>query len=194
MATAHMFVDYQNLHMSAHEQFARFHEPVYQSLVHPAKFADRVAAVWASESGETLVVDEIHVFRGLPDPRKQGTLNSKVSRHHSTWKRDGRVQIHTRPLRYPREWPDEKAQEKGIDVMLALGIVRCAIAGDCDRIIVVSRDTDLLPAVEMAEVERPGSIILATWDGSSILRPSATVPTIQLSQQEFNRSRDTTHY
>ncbi len=180
MATAHMFVDYQNLHMSAHEQFARFHEPVYQSLVHPAKFADRVAAVWASESGETLVVDEIHVFRGLPDPRKQGTLNSKVSRHHSTWKRDGRVQIHTRPLRYPREWPDEKAQEKGIDVMLALGIVRCAIAGDC--------------AVEMAEVERPGSIILATGDGSSILRPSATVPTIQLSQQEFNRSRDTTHY
>ena len=43
MATAHMFIDYQNLHMSAHEQFARFHEPVYQSLVHPAKFADRVA-------------------------------------------------------------------------------------------------------------------------------------------------------
>jgi len=194
VVTARVFIDYQNLHMTAWEQFSRYGEAKHDYLVHPVKFAERVAATWQADRGETLDVEKIALYRGLPDPRKERQMNSRVSRQHAAWKRDSRVEVNARPLRYPRDWPNERAQEKGVDVMLALAVVRCAISQSCDRIVVVTRDTDILPAIEMAEAEHPGSIIIATWDGSSILRPNVSVPTLRLNQQEFNRSRDTTTY
>jgi uncharacterized LabA/DUF88 family protein len=195
MATAHMFVDYQNLHLTAWECFSRYGTPVHESLIHPAKFADRVAASWAAVNGAALDIQHIGIYRGLPDSRKESRQNSRVNKQHANWKRDTRVQVKARPLRYPRDWPDEKAQEKGVDVMLALDVVRCSLANSCDYIIVVTRDTDILPAIEMAEVEKPGAIIIATWDGSSsILRANPPVPTLRLGIQDYNRSRDTTHY
>lgn len=53
-----------------------------------------------------------------------------------------------RPLRYPRGWPAEDPEEKGIDVQLALGMVEAIVGDTCDVAIMFSRDTDLLPAVE----------------------------------------------
>ncbi|HWI29865.1 MAG TPA: NYN domain-containing protein [Microbacterium sp.] len=194
MATAHVFVDYQNVHLSAFECFARYHEAKHDYLVHPARFADQVCAAWTTQHGEELTAEKITMYRGLPDPRKEGKANSRVLRQHSMWKRDTRVVVETRPLRYPRDWPDTRAQEKGVDVMMALAIVRCALAKSCDRIIVATRDTDMLPAIEMAEVENPGSIVIATWDGNSVLRTTPPVPTVQLGQQAFNKSRDTNIY
>jgi len=113
-----------------------------------------------------------------------------VSRHHNSWERDTRVKINARPLRYPRDWPNERAQEKGVDVMLALGMVRCALDATCDRVIIASRDTDLLPAIEMCEAERPGCTIIATWETGSALRPEGGVDTLHMNRQAYNRSRD----
>ncbi len=58
--------------------------------------------------------------------------------------------MHNRPLRYPYRWPDVPAREKGVDVMLAIYFVGAAIEAHADTLIIASRDTDLLPAVEMA--------------------------------------------
>ncbi len=53
-----------------------------------------------------------------------------------------------RSLRYPRNWPNERPQEKGIDVQLAVDLVRGYVAQEFDIGIVASTDTDLLPAIE----------------------------------------------
>jgi len=63
-----------------------------------------------------------------------------------------RIHVTTRPLRYRTEAAfdengDEKeisvAQEKGIDVRLALDVVRCAIKGQYDVAVIYSQDQDL---------------------------------------------------
>ena len=47
------------------------------------------------------------------------------------WEKAG-VVVTWRTLRYPQEWPDAKPEEKGIDVALAIDLVRLAIDGEYD--------------------------------------------------------------
>jgi NYN domain len=58
------------------------------------------------------------------------------------------VTVVQRPLRYPKAWPTEKAQEKGVDVALAVDFVMLAVPRAYDVGILVSTDTDLIPALE----------------------------------------------
>lgn len=53
-----------------------------------------------------------------------------------------------RTLRYPRDWPQVKPEEKGIDVALAVDFVTMAVRGEYDVGILMSTDTDLKPALE----------------------------------------------
>lgn len=78
--------------------------------------------------------------------------------------------MHTRPLRYPRTWPNNKAKEKGVDVMLAGEFVRAAIEGGVDVLVMASRDTDLVPALEMARDLGRVQIEVVTWQGCGRLR------------------------
>jgi uncharacterized LabA/DUF88 family protein len=78
--------------------------------------------------------------------------------------------------------------------MLALGLVRAALTDDFARIIVATRDTDLLPAVEMAEDEKPSSVILAAWDGQSALKLGLPLAGVSMGSSEYNKSRDTSDY
>jgi uncharacterized LabA/DUF88 family protein len=61
--------------------------------------------------------------------------------------RDLRVTVVRRQLRYPKSWPVEPAQEKGIDVALAVDFVRLACENAYDVDILFSRDADLVPAL-----------------------------------------------
>ncbi len=60
----------------------------------------------------------------------------------------GIVAYHLRPLRYPQGWPRVKAQEKGVDVELAVDYVSMAARGDYDTAVLFSTDSDLRPALE----------------------------------------------
>ncbi len=53
-----------------------------------------------------------------------------------------------RPLRYPGDWPRSKAEQKGVDVALAVDLVFGAARTSFDVAIVASTDTDLVPALE----------------------------------------------
>ena len=68
---------------------------------------------------------------------------------------DNGVRFVTRTLKYPKNWPGERAREKVIDVRLAIDTV--TLAHEYDVAIVASRDTDLSPAVEhVATNLKPG--------------------------------------
>ena len=58
------------------------------------------------------------------------------------------MKVIQRTLRYPSDWPSRKAQEKGIDVALAVDFVMMAVAEEYDVGVLMSTDTDLKPALE----------------------------------------------
>ena len=61
-----------------------------------------------------------------------------------------------RDLRYPPDRPRRAAQEKGIDVALAVDFVMTVARSECDVGILFSSDTDLAPALEAVIALRPG--------------------------------------
>lgn len=93
-------------------------------------------------------------------------------RQVAAWKRTGEawkpggVEVVTRDLRYPGDWPKSKAEEKGIDVALAIDAVSMAINGQLDVAILATTDTDQRPVLEAFHglpMEKPPIIEVATW-------------------------------
>ncbi|OHV35623.1 NYN domain-containing protein [Pseudofrankia sp. EUN1h] len=103
-----------------------------------------------------------------------------------------------RQLRYPKGWPVDPAQEKGIDVALAVDFVRLACTDDYDVGILFSRDSDLIPALEAVRDLEAGKthVEVATWKGSSRLRfPDSQLPWCHyLSAEDYEACRDDTDY
>jgi uncharacterized LabA/DUF88 family protein len=172
LARIHVFIDYQNLHLSGTETFAPMGTPPRDTLIHPAAFADRIMARRAEHHRPEGELAEVHVYRGQANPNHQPELAAATEAQAAHWTRDRRVRMHRRALDYPPGWPNSRrpVREKGVDVMLACDFVRHAIEHRADILILVSRDTDLLPAVEM--VVDLGDVVVETamWSGCSRLR------------------------
>jgi uncharacterized LabA/DUF88 family protein len=133
------FFDGQNLFHGAREAFG-YSYPNYC----PLSLATRVC----NERGWSL--QSIHFYTGIPDPdhdvfwyqfwtAKLGTLGHRG------------ITVYSRPLRYRNqklELPDGKtwcalvAQEKGIDVRIALDVIRMARKHEFDVAVVFSQDQD----------------------------------------------------
>ncbi len=75
-----------------------------------------------------------------------------------------------RPLRYPPTWPNEPAREKGVDVKVAIEMVRLSDSGTVDVVVVASHDTDLEPALELAGSLGRTKVETAGWQGGKRLR------------------------
>jgi hypothetical protein len=77
--------------------------------------------------------------------------------------------IRHRQLRYPKDWPDVDAEEKGVDVQLAIDFVMGIRRADFEIGVIFSTDTDLLPAleatVEIARSEGRPLPEVAAWQG-----------------------------
>jgi len=169
MTSIRLYMDYQNVHLSVGEAFAPPGTPAFTTLIHPAKFADTLVARRAS-NGRKGRIEEVHVYRGQPSMQHEPEMASRNKAQAAEWSRDRRVTMHTRPLRYPRDWPNNKAKEKGVDVMLACDFVRAAIEYSADVLILASRDTDMVPALEMARELGSCTVEIATWQNCSRLR------------------------
>ena len=74
----------------------------------------------------------------------------------------------TQGLRYPPTWPTDPAQEKGIDVAWAIDFVRLAITGAYDVGVMMSTDTDLLPALRFVYDHDLGLFTLQWQPGVSL--------------------------
>jgi len=106
------------------------------------------------------------------------------------------VTVIRRPLRYPGKWPDVPAVEKGVDVALAIDLVRLAMTSAFDVAVVCSADTDLMPAIETVYDLHLAHIELATWTGAHRLRfPSTQLPWCHMiSETQYRTLADTTDY
>lgn len=140
-----VFLDYQNVYMGAREAFHPYGSPPQDGQVDPSRLGDLLVAK-GSQFDRTLL--EVRVYRGQPDSQKDPrgyAANDRQCRH---WETLPKTTVTTRTLRYPRHWPREREQEKGIDVQLAIDLAAGAVRADYEVAVLMSTDTDLKPALE----------------------------------------------
>lgn len=134
------FFDGQNLYHSAKTAFG-YTFPNYD----PLKLAQRVCA----DAGWQF--DGARFYTGVPDAQDNAFWNHFWTAKGAQMGREG-VHVFTRPLRYRNKivkLPDGSSHsfldgdEKGIDVRLALDVIRLANAGQLDVAILFCRDQDL---------------------------------------------------
>lgn len=139
-----LFIDYQNVYMGARDAFHSPAAPPLLGQIDPRRLGELIVRRRAS-GGE---LAEVRTYRGQPDQAREPRPYATVRRQCRTWERDPRVRVFTRRLRYPRDWPDSRPQEKGIDVALAVDFVLMAARGEYDVGVIMSTDADLVPALE----------------------------------------------
>lgn len=160
-----LVIDYQNVHISAHEIFAPT-SPIEDSLICPVNFARQLQKVKNTDSlekmGCSFSITRVELYRGLPSAHANPQANARNLKQKEQWMKSAKLhdlslEVVYRPLKYKYlPYPERgidlsvSPQEKGVDVLCALALVRLASSRNFDGVILASRDTDLIPAIEQA--------------------------------------------
>lgn len=139
-----LFVDYQNVYRGAREAFAHPGAPPPHGQVHPLALGELIAK--RSRPGCDLA--GVRIYRGQPNRNREPARHATVERQCRVWRSQPKAAVCTRTLRYPADWPASRPQEKGIDVALGVDFVLMAARSEYDVGIIMSTDTDLVPALE----------------------------------------------
>lgn len=153
-------------------------------------------------SGATRELHRAAIYRGKPDQARDERTYRAFRAQTATWERAGgeRLDVCSRLLRYPPRTSSERPREKGIDVWLAVDLVKHAMRHDVDRVVIFSTDTDLVPALEAAVEERgPEFTEVAAWAGqgssAAMLRvPGHRIVQHALRRDTYDRLHDRTDY
>lgn len=166
MLRASIVIDYQNVHMTAHDVFDPRGE-LYESLIHPVQYAKRAILERNARQREGMEHAELArtiVFRGRHNVDHHWEQHRRCNDQAAQWQSDGAI-VELRDLKYSyqlgadrqpitdingKKIPIGRPKEKGIDVLCALAVVREAARPDVDVVILASRDTDLVPALDEA--------------------------------------------
>jgi uncharacterized LabA/DUF88 family protein len=145
-----VFIDYQNVYMRAREAFHPTPTtdqklPAFEGQIDPFKLGERIVT---RATHETRHLHQVRVYRGQPDATRQPRAYGASSKQVNAWRQNSQTEVILRPLRYPYGWPTQKAEEKGVDVKLAVDFISMAINQMYDVGIIMSEDTDLVPALE----------------------------------------------
>ncbi len=188
-----VFIDYQNVYHCARDLFGDPDKsPSVLGSVHPRHLGELLCDLGKAVDPHRSLAG-VRVYRGQPDSRSGAKLSRAFDRQVATWRETPGVSVHTRPLKYHRvSNPGRKAkwvaQEKGVDVMMALDISIGARSNSYDVAIVVSADTDLLPALEDA-VSVGKRVETATWWVPKSPRGPLRVPGRRIWNHYLDRSR-----
>lgn len=143
------FIDGQNLFHAAREAFG---------YIYPNYDVSALARAICKRQGWQL--DQVRFYTGIPDPTDDPFWNHFWLHKLAMLGRQG-VAVYSRPLRYRNRrvrLPDGTehtylaGEEKGIDVRIALDIVRMAHRGEYDVALVFSQDQDLSEVAEEVRV------------------------------------------
>lgn len=163
-----VFIDYQNCYGAARETFFAPLDPPHLGGVDPMKLAHVMAA---QGHGEYQLI-YVGVYCGIAERRKDLATFQARTKQITAW-RAAAVNVFARPLRYPFGWTlggPIKAEEKGVDVKLAIDAVMMAVGGQYDVAILASADSDLVPVAEaLLEVKATKgtpAVECIAWKGS----------------------------
>ena len=151
-----VFIDYENTRFGARKVFGDpRHNPNTFGHVNPLRLGLLLKKL-GEEVDPARELVSVNVYRGRPGLKSGARAQAASTRQFSMWQSQALVTVRTRPLRYlPKAWSMGRptawhAEEKGIDVMMALDIAIGARDDAYDVAVVVSADSDLAPAIEVA--------------------------------------------
>lgn len=205
MATrVEVFVDYENVRHGAREVFG---DPGRAPSTFGHILPQRLG-VLLKQLGDAVdprrKLTQVTVYRGSPGPKSGPRRQSEFARRRAAWEAQPLVRVKTRQLRYhPTAYENGRAvawrpEEKGIDVMLALDVAIGARDDQFDVAVVVSADSDLVPAVEVA-LDAGKRVETAMWWSEAdphrrLSVPGHTVWNHKLDRRKFSHVRDDTDY
>lgn len=183
-----VFIDWQNAYKTAREAFGLQGMPGEHGNFSPFKLARLLAAGNGRRNGGELACVEI--YRGLPSQKFDRTGHAANRRQAAAWTAESDlVTAKMRPLRYPRNFPDEPPVEKGVDVELAVSAIEATLRKRCDVAVIFSHDTDLLPVPEtITRLVGPDRVETASWVSEWFrgrLRPKPAVFHHEISARVF---------
>lgn len=213
-------IDYQNVHLTGHGLFAiSKYTPVHESLIDPLLFANQLIAARnrAQRPGmAAAVLHRVLVYRGQPSAEHDPKPYARNQAQKAQWQRDRRVTVTLRPLKYRYERDEtgrpvvdaagkkmvQGKDEKGVDVLCALALVREARLTDVDLVILASQDSDLEPALDETLALNTAKVETFCWFDSTQprrtrqLRPGGDrrVWNTRLTENEFRSCWDPTDY
>jgi len=192
-----VFIDAQNFYHGARLAFFRESDWHIYGQFKPIELAELICS--RAPLGKTRLLEQVLVYTGRPDSRKEPTTYAAHMKQCATWERVGARIIH-RTLRYPSDWTNSKAQEKGIDVALAIDFVAFAIDGKFDVGVIASTDSDLKPALEFVHdrYRTVRCVEVAAW-GSSVAPKRLSIPGARiwcywLDRSDYDSVADLTDY
>lgn len=160
-----VFIDAQNVYRCARDCFFTRQSPAHVGQIAPCVLGQFLCGQRNphQSSSTTRTLTQVRIYTGRPDSSLDPRTYAAHMRQCAAWERAGAVVIH-RTLRYPGNWPKTRAEEKGIDVQLAIDFVAGAFDDEYDTGIVCSTDTDLLPALEFVATRyRRKHVETAAW-------------------------------
>ena len=194
-----VFLDYQNVYHRARDVFCAPDAAAREGQVDPLALGHLLAG---RVPGGRLA--GVRLYRGCPSKRRDSRSYSAYRRQtaRQVSRGGGLVTVISRDLRYPPDWPRRAAQEKGIDVALAVDFVMMVARGECDAGILFSSDTDLVPALEAVlalRPEGPPACEVAAWVVPGVRPKSLSVRAVYvrrhlLAEAEYRSVADSTNY
>lgn len=203
MTRVSVFVDYQNVWAGARDAFGWRHDHFTRGQVRPRRLgvllADRGRPIDPQRK-----LERVSVFRGEPSAVHSPTGQAACHRQVEGWRKEARVIATTRPLKYYRRGTDAagraefEAREKGIDVLIALAMVMGARNDEFDVAVLMSNDTDLVPAIE-AVLDLGKRCEVASWQsrqraGSRLSATGRSIWCHWLDERAYDLVSDATDY
>lgn len=141
-----VFIDGQNVHQDFRRAFIEDPNAIsrlgaFDPLALAKLFVSR------GPDFEDWTLKDVRVYVGAPVAEREPRSAMAHDRQVAAWRSKG-ITVRPRPLMYPKEWPEQKARQKGVDVELAIDVVSLAIGHEYEIGILASTDTDLVPAIE----------------------------------------------
>lgn len=190
-----VFIDYRNCFHLAREVFAsKPFSKATDGQFWPFELAALLVEKAPVDDQRTLTY--VGVYTGRPDPRRDPKTAAANSRQVAAWMaKSPTLTLKTRALRYPPFRPVSEAEEKGIDVQLAIDAMVMGSKGEIDVAIIASTDTDMLPVLEGLLALGIECEVIA-WAGLSQKLEVAghTIPVRWVGPRDFHTVADSTHY
>ncbi|MCY3505714.1 MAG: NYN domain-containing protein [Chloroflexi bacterium] len=155
-----VFIDAQNVFRGALDCFVPEGKPDFLGQSDPLQIGELLASRDnpRQDSSAPRSLEQVRVYTGRPSSESRSY--GAHMRQCAAWESTGVLVVH-RPLKYS---PDGPAQEKGIDVQLAIDFVQGAFDDTYDTGIIFSTDTDLRPALEFVATRYESKTVeTAAW-------------------------------
>jgi uncharacterized LabA/DUF88 family protein len=192
-----VFIDAQNAYRTARDLFFARTDSSSCGQFDPLKLGELICRKKPPGWGrEARCLHQVRIYTGRPESSKDPRTYAAHMRQCSAWENKG-VTVKPRTLRYPFDWPNSPAEEKGIDVALALDFVTLAVDRDYDVGVIVSTDTDLRPALEYVIEKGLAIVEVAAWHTSfprGLSLPNKPVWCHRLARADYDSVADYRDY